>query len=125
MPHSIVPCRKEDLEVVRGLITHPSLRGEFATLALPGVLEDSWGDPYADFELRWLARVDGAPAGYLFTLVLPSTTGAWAMIRPAVIGPHRRQGLGTALLSTCLARLEEQKAARRLTESCLSAWIPS
>src|SRR6266705_6290838 len=68
MPVSVVPCGKDDIEVVRALISHPSLQGEYAMLVHPGVLEDSWGDPYADFELRWLALVDGAPAGYLFTL---------------------------------------------------------
>jgi mycothiol synthase len=125
MSRAIVPCRKEDIEVVRGLITHPSLQGEFATLALPGVLEDSWDDPYADFALRWLALVDGVPAGYCFTLVLPSTTNAWAMIRIAVIGPHRRRGLGTALLQACLAGLEERRQALRVNECCMSAWLPS
>jgi mycothiol synthase len=125
MADSIVPCRRQDIEIVRGLITHPSLQGEFATLALPGVLEDSWEDPYADFALRWLALVDGVPAGYLFTLVLPSTSNAWAMIRLGVTEPHRRRGLGSALLATCFARLAEQKAARNLGEYCMSAWIPS
>ena len=126
MSHAIVPCRKsDDIEVVRALITHPSLLGEFGMLALPGMLEDSWEDPYADFELRWLALVDGVPAGTLFTLVLPSTDHAWAMIRLGVTEPYQRRGLGTALLDACLARLTEQKAARRLTEFCLGAWIPS
>lgn len=125
MSPSIVPCRREDIEVVRGLITHPSLQDEFATLALPGVFEDVWDDPYADFALRWLARVDGVPAGYLSTLVLPSTPNAWAMIRIGVLGSHQRRGLGTALLQTCLARLEEQKPTRNVGEYCMSAWMPS
>jgi mycothiol synthase len=122
---SIVPCRKEDLSIVRGLITHPSLEGEFATLALPGVLEDLWEDPYADIALRWLAVVDGVPVGYLFTLVLPSITNAWVMFRLGVIGPQRRRGLGTALLEACFTRLEERRETLRVNEWCLSAWVPS
>jgi len=125
MKDSIVPCRTQDIEVVRGLISHPSLIGEFGMLALPGMLEDSWEDPYADFALRWLALADGIPVGYLFTLVLPSTGSSWALIRVGVIEPHRRRGIGTALFDTCIARLAEQKAERRLNETCLSAWIPS
>src|SRR5881628_2533805 len=73
MSTTIAPCRMEDLERVRGLITHPSLEGEFSTLALPGVLEDSFEDPYADLALRALAIVDGVAVGYAFTLVLPSS----------------------------------------------------
>ena len=40
MSHTIVPCRKQDIEVVRGLITDPSLASEFSPLVLPGVLEE-------------------------------------------------------------------------------------
>ena len=125
MSFTIVPCRTEDIEVVRGLITHPSLQDEFSMLALPGVLEDSWEDPFADFELRWLARVDGVPVGYLFTLVLPGAVHAWSMLRLGVLGPHRRRGIGSALLHTSLARLAEQQQARDVREFCLSAWTPS
>jgi len=125
MSFTIEPCRGDEIEVVRGLITHPSLQGEFSMLALPGVLEDSWVDPFADSELRWLARVDGVPVGTLFTLVLPGAEHAWAMLRLGVLGPYRRSGIGSALLRTALDRLEEQKAARNLNEYCLSAWTPS
>lgn len=125
MAFTIVPCGKGDLETVRGLLLDPSLQGEFSMLTLPGVLEDSWEDPYADFDLRWLALVDGAPAGYLFTLVLPSTPHAWALVRLGVIAPHRRRGLGSALLATCLARLAAQREARGVGEICTSAWLPS
>ncbi|HEY6866158.1 MAG TPA: GNAT family N-acetyltransferase, partial [Candidatus Eisenbacteria bacterium] len=125
MAFTIVPCGKGDIETVRGLLLHPSLQGEFSMLTLPGVLEDNWEDPYADFELRWLALADGVPAGYLFTLVLPSTPLPWALIRVGVIAPHRRHGLGSALLETCFARLREQTAARGIGEVCVAAWLPS
>lgn len=125
MSQTIVPCRREDIEVVRGLIHDPTLVDEFSVLAAPGVLEDSWEDPFGDFELRWLAKVDGVPVGYLFTLVLPSTAHAWAMIRLGVLGPYRRRGIGTALLETCLARLAEQRGRRNLGERCMSAYVPS
>ena len=125
MSFTIVPCRKEDIEVVRGLLTHPSLQGEFSMLTLPGVLEDVWEDPFADLELRWLALVNGVPVGFLFTLVLPGAAHAWVMFRLGVLEPHRRQGIGTALLRAALARLEEQRQARNINEFCLSAWSPS
>ena len=128
MPVSIVPCGKDDIEVVRALISHPSLQGEYAMLVHPGVLEDSWGDPYADFELRWLALVDGAPAGYLFTLILPSTTGAWAMIRPAVIarkiscGNRTERGASTWQILVSLATTAQQCGREFLEE--LTTAIP-
>jgi mycothiol synthase len=125
MEISIVPCRQDDLEVVRTLLTHPSLQGEYWWLTMPDRLEDSWEDPYADFELRWLAQVDGAPVGYLYTLVLPASPSAWAMIRPAVLEPWRRRGIGTALLETCVARLAAQRERWRVNELCLSAWLPN
>jgi mycothiol synthase len=125
MEISIVPCRKDDLEVVRSLLTHPSLQGEYWWLTMPDRLEDSWEDPYHDFELRWLARADGVPVGCLYTVVLPASPSSWALIRPAVLEPWRRRGIGTALLETCIARLGEQREARRLNELCLSAWLPN
>src|SRR5262252_9735850 len=121
MAFTIVPCRRDDLDVVRGLLHDPSLRGEFWMLTLSGVLEDSWEDPYADPELRWLAHTDGVPVGCLFTQVLPTQAGAWAMIRPAVLEPWRRRGIGTALLEACIARLGERHEARRVNELCLAA----
>jgi mycothiol synthase len=124
MAFTIVPCRRDDLDVVRGLLRDPSLQGEFWMLTLSGVLEDTWEDPYADFELRWLAHADGVPVGYLFTLVLPAPAGAWAMIRPAVLEPWRRRGIGTALLETCVTRLAAQRERRRVNELCLTAWLP-
>ncbi len=125
MAFTIVPCRRSDIEAVRALLLDPSLQGEFSMLTLPGVLEDSWEDPLADFDLRWLALADGAPAGYLYTLVLPSTPKPWALIRLGVIGPHRRRGLGSALLETCIARLAQQGEARGIGEICTTAWLPS
>src|SRR5690349_4176284 len=121
MSRSIVPCRAEDLEVVRGLISDPSLADEFWTLLLPGTLEDLWRDPFADADLRWLALEAGAPVGFLFALVLPGVAHHWAMLRPGVLGPHRRRGIGSELLRVARARLAKQDSVR---EQCLSAWAP-
>ena len=81
MAFSIVPCRPESLETVRGLMLHPSLSWEFGSLAIPGAFEDYWNDPFVDPSLRWLALVDGTPVGFCLTSLLPSTTGIWVMLR--------------------------------------------
>ncbi len=124
MSRSIVPCRAQDLEVVRGLISDPSLAGEFWTLLLPGTLEDLWQDPFADVDLRWLALEAGAPVGCLFTLVLPGVPHDWAMLRLGVLDRHRRRGLGSELLRVARAGLAAKPSARAVRELCLSAWVP-
>ena len=125
MAFSIVPCEPESLEIVRGLMLHPSLSGEFGSLAIPGAFEDYWNDPFVDPSLRWLALVDGTPVGFCLTSLLPSTTGIWVMLRLGVLEPHRAAGLGTALLQTCLERLEEPDRVPGLEEVCIAAWLPA
>ena len=121
MSRSIVPCRAQDLEVVRGLISDSSLADEFWTLLLPGTFEDLWRDPFADADLRWLALEAGVPVGFLFTLVLPGARHHWATLRLGVLGSHRRRGIGSELLSVARAELAAKPSVREL---CLSAWAP-
>ena len=125
MAWSIVPCAPEAGETVRALVRDDSLAGEYGKLALPGVFEDAWSDPFADPALRWLAVADGRAVGFCQALVLPSDTGAWAMIRLGVVKPHRSSGIGTALLETCLAHLEGRGAGTPIDEYCLAAWLPA
>ncbi len=125
MAWSIVPCTHESGETVRALMRDDSLAGEYGKLALPGVFEDAWSDPFADPARRWLAVVDGRAVGFCLALVLPSDSGAWAMIRLGVVKPHRSSGIGTALLETCLAHLVGPGAGPPIDEYCLAAWLPA
>jgi mycothiol synthase len=122
---AIAPYGPADIEILRALVTHPSLVEEFRWLVPPGGLEDHFSDPYGGPELRRLARVDGEPVGFGFAFVPPAATGAFAMIRIGVLDAHRRRGLGTRLLETLVATLAPQRAARGLNELCVSARTPN
>ncbi len=126
-PRSVMISRYglEDIELLRALVSHPSLADEFRWLVPPGGLEDHFSDPYSGPELRHLARVDGEPVGFAFAFVPPTANGSFAMIRIGVLETHRRRGLGTRLLEATVAALAPLRASRGLNELCLSAQTPN
>ena len=122
MSMDIRPYQDRDLETLRALVRHPSIAGEYDVLQGAQGLERLFGDPFTAPELRWIGWLDGAPAGFLYTFVLPTPSGSFAVARPAVLGSARRRGLGSLLLDTLRRALS---AGSGVNELCLSAWEPN
>lgn len=113
----------EHLEVLRAMVNHPSLSTEFALLIGPDALESWLADPFLDRELSWIAFRNGKPAGFGFTLVLPSWTGKFCAIRCGVLESQRRKGVGSAMLAASTAGLKARHPDA--VELVLSAWMPN
>lgn len=122
MSMDVRPYQDGDLETMRALARHPSIAGEYDVLQGPQGLESAFGDPFAAPELRWIGWLDGTPAGFLYTFVLPSPGGRFAVARLAVVESARRRGLGSTLLDTVRRAL---RAESGVTELCLAAWQPN
>jgi mycothiol synthase len=121
----IAPCRTDDLATLRALARHPSLASEFEPLQTDAGFADLMGDPFLLPELRWIARMDGEPAGFCFAFVAPTHDGAFAMIRLGVVEPHRRRGIGDALLACGITSIAGLPASLGVRELNLSAWDPN
>jgi mycothiol synthase len=125
MPLDVRPLTPSDLPALRTLCEHPSLALEVERLRRSGAFDDPPGDPYIDPRGRWVGFVDGGLAGYGVCFVLPSPRGTWALSLVGVAGPHRRRGLGSALLERAHRHFDGLHAADGLIETCLSAWRPN
>jgi len=111
------------LEILRRLLSDPSLAPEFEALQGPQGLERVLADPFSGPELRWLAFRDGEPAGFCWAFVIPTREGSFAMLRPGVVARARRTGIGSRLIETASAAVRE--LAPQCRELCLTAWVPS
>ena len=121
----ITPCRNEDLPTLRALARDPSLAHEFEPLQTDEGFDDLMGDPFVLRELRWIAAVDGMPAGFAFCFLAPTHGGSFAMARLGVVEPCRRRGVGSALLAAIGAAIETIRERHRLGELSISAWEPN
>jgi mycothiol synthase len=122
---AVVPCGPERLPDLRALARDSSLAHEFANLQSDAGFDDIMADPMLPPELRWIATVDGAPAGFAFSFLAPTHGGSFAMVRMGVVERHRRRGVATALLQAAAARLMAIRDAHGLQELNLSAWEPN
>ena len=95
------------LEILRRLLSDPSLAPEFEALQGPQGLERMLADPFSGPELRWLAFRDGEPAGFCWAFVIPTREGSFAMLRPGVVARARRTGIGSRLIETASAAVRE------------------
>src|SRR2546428_1773176 len=111
------------LEIMRQLLSDPSLAPEFEALQGPDGLERVLADPFGRPELRWLAFREGEPAGFCWAYVVPTLEGRFAMLRPGVIARARRMGIGSRLIQAASAAVRELVPQCR--ELCLTAWLPS
>jgi len=121
----IAPCRNDDLPTIRALARDPSLALEFEPLLTDEGFDDVMGDPFLPHELRWIARVDGTPAGFSFCFLAPTHVGSFAMARLGVIEAYRRRGVGSALLAATCAAIEPIRERHGLNELSVSAWEPN
>jgi mycothiol synthase len=121
----ITPCTHGALRTLRALARDPSLAHEFEPLQTDEGFDDLMGDPFQLPELRWIAAVDGIPAGFAFCFLAPTHGGSFAMARLGVIEPYRRRGVGRALLAAVCAAIEPIREPRRLGELSISAWEPN
>ena len=60
----VSPCQQEHLQSLRALARDPSLAHEFAQLQTDPGFDDMMADPFLPVELRWIAALDGDPAGF-------------------------------------------------------------
>ena len=123
MSIQLVPYSPDQFESLHRLVTHPSLAHEFELLQTPEGLGNLFADPFGRPDLQWLAYREGQLAGFGLSLVLPSWQGTWSAIRIAVPEPHRRRGVGSALLEASLERL--RTSAPECHEASIAAWIPN
>jgi mycothiol synthase len=125
MAIAVTPCLAEHLPGLRALARDPSLAHEFAQLQTDSGFDDMMADPFLYPELRWIATLDGEPAGFAFCFLAPTHGGSFAMIRMGVVERLRRRGVGTALLEAAAARLDAIRERHGLHELNLSAWDPN
>ncbi len=115
----LAPALPDRVDALRAVLLDPSLAAEYGEI-LASHLDDQIADPYCARELTHVAWVDGAPAGFALTFVLPGADGVWSMTRLGVLAPFRRRGVGTALFAATQRGLDARGVRERLT----SAWQP-
>jgi len=119
------PCQQDHLPGLRALARDPSLAHEFAQLQTDPGFDDMMADPFLPVDLRWIATLDGDPAGFAFSFLAPTHGGSFAMVRMGVVERHRRRGVGSALLAAADAKLTAIRERDHLHELNLSAWQPN
>jgi len=122
MATTLTPWTDADHDAVRTLLDDPAVAAQNDMLVGPGRLEHWLADPFCEPALRFLARVDGEPAGFAYGFMLRSSAEPWVMLRPNVGSRFRRRGLGTRLLEAQL----DTVAARMpdCVEACMSGYEP-
>jgi mycothiol synthase len=125
MSHTVLACGAEQLAGLRTLARDPSLAHEFAQLQTDAGFDDMMGDPMLPPALRWIALVEGIPAGFAFSFLAHTHGGAFAMVRLGVVERYRRRGVATALLERAGRELHAIRDAHGLYELNLSAWQPN
>jgi mycothiol synthase len=112
-----------DLELLRALVTDPSLAEHFDSFQGPGGLEHKLHDPVLAIAGVQLGFVDGEPAGFGIPWCFPVPERPWAMLRVGVLERFRRRGVGLRL-ARGLERFARQTAAGPI-ELTGSAWMPN
>ncbi len=121
MRFDIAPCG-DDYATFRAIVEDPSLAPDF-DLLVGSSLDTMLADPFGPPDLRWVGLVDGAPAGFAFTFLLPGREHPWAMIWLGVIDRFRRNGLGSRLIGTAVSAIRAR--APECHEISTSAWLPN
>jgi mycothiol synthase len=121
---SLRPWTPPDLELLRTLVAHPTLRTQFDTFQGALGLEHKLHDPRLAQRGIRLAFVDGEPAGFALAWVLPGSNTRWYMMRVGVLERFRRRGVGRRLAESLLEFAGEDRAGQP-ADLAASAWLPN
>ena len=125
MPLEIRSYTHSDHNALTALINDPAIVDQFEKIAGPTGVRDLLSEPVTHPEGILLAREDGVPVGFSIAYVLPQSSGGFGMQRVGVLEPHRRKGIGIALLRASEQFLASQQKVEALDEAGLSAWLPN
>jgi mycothiol synthase len=123
MTLQVEPWTEADHDLVRGLLSDPSIASQYDMLLGPGRLEHWLADPLCLGTACLVARADGALAGFAYGFLIGRESTPWAMLRPAVLSRWRRRGIGSRLLETQIDAV--RSAAPTCREVCIAAYEPS
>jgi mycothiol synthase len=90
-----------------------------------GEFDDPLSHPVLHPGGMWLACDDADVMGFAMLHSLPSVQGPWAHVRIAVGSPHRRRGVGTALLEHVQRALADVPLERAPRILAAGAWLPA
>jgi mycothiol synthase len=124
MTITLRPWQPADLELLRSLLTDPSVSGQFDKFQGPLGLEHKLHDPKFAQHGLMLAFVDGEPAGFSLVWALDNPGMRWFMFRVGVLERFRRQGVGRRLAEAMLAFAEADRG-REPADIATSAWLPN
>ena len=124
MTVTLRPWTPADLELLRALVTDPSVGSQFDMFQGPLGLEHKLHDPRLAQRGVLLAFVDGEPAGFGLAWALHNPAIRWFMIRIAVLGRFRRRGVGRRLAEGMLAFAEAERGGEP-ADVATSAWLPN
>src|SRR6476620_3098554 len=124
MPVLVRPSTDADRAVLRALVRDPSIAPQFAAFQGPEGLEHKMADRRLARDGIRLAFVDGEPAGFGVSWLLPKATSIWTMMRIGVLERFRRRGVGTRLGETMLEFARATAAPTGPIEVAGSAWVP-
>src|SRR5262245_25353712 len=125
MPLQIRTYSSTDHAALHNLLRDPGVAGEYQRLVEMGDFDDPLSHPVLFPGGMWLA-CDGADVlGFAMLHYMPSGHGPWAHVRMAVRSPHRRRGVGSALLEhveRTVASIPTERTPRLLAAG---AWLPA
>jgi len=125
MSVTVRPFTPADAPLLLSLIRAAGVREQFDTLDSPEGVERLLADPYTPADGVRLAFVDGEPAGFGFTFLIPGPPAAWSALRGGVLPAFRRRGVARALHAALVEFVREQRHTPDIGDLSVAAWEPS
>ncbi len=114
-----------DHDTLMTLVNDPAIIDQFEKIAGPSGIRNLLSDRCTHPNGVLIARLAGEPVGFSIAYVLPQVGGGFGMQRVGVLEPHRRKGIGMALLRASEQFLGTQDKVATLDQAGLSAWLPN